>query len=35
MLYNGVEASAFRKKVQGFKASVLSKPRAWEVRVTP
>jgi peptide/nickel transport system substrate-binding protein len=35
MLYNGVEASAFRKNVQGFKASVLSKPRAWEVRVTP
>lgn len=33
MLYNGVEASAFRKNVQGYAASVLSKPRAWEVRV--
>jgi peptide/nickel transport system substrate-binding protein len=33
MLYNGIEASAFRKNVQGFTASVLSKPRAWEVRV--
>ncbi|WP_227384590.1 ABC transporter substrate-binding protein [Microvirga rosea] len=34
MLYNGVEASAFRKNVQGYTASVLSKPRAWEVRIT-
>ncbi|EIM26335.1 ABC transporter substrate-binding protein [Microvirga lotononidis] len=33
MLYNGVEASAFRKNVQGYTASVLSKPRAWEVRI--
>ncbi len=33
MLYNGVEASAFRKNVHGFTASVLSKPRAWEVSV--
>jgi peptide/nickel transport system substrate-binding protein len=33
MLYNGVEASAYRKNVQGYTASVLSKPRAWEVRV--
>jgi peptide/nickel transport system substrate-binding protein len=33
MIYNGVEASAFRKNVQGYTASVLSKPRAWEVKV--
>ncbi|KLK94606.1 peptide ABC transporter substrate-binding protein [Microvirga vignae] len=33
MLYNGIEASAFRKNVQGYTASVLSKPRAWEVRI--
>jgi peptide/nickel transport system substrate-binding protein len=33
MLYNGIEASAFRKNVHGFTASVLSKPRAWEVLV--
>ena len=34
MIYNGVEASAFRKNVQGYTASVLSKPRAWEVKVS-
>ncbi|RDI51513.1 ABC transporter substrate-binding protein [Microvirga subterranea] len=34
MLYNGVEASAYRKNVQGYTASVLSKPRAWEVQVS-
>ncbi|WP_183317769.1 ABC transporter substrate-binding protein [Chelatococcus caeni] len=33
MLYNGVEASAFRKNVKGYEASVLSKPRAWEVTI--
>jgi len=33
MLYNGIEASAFRKNVHGFTASVFSKPRAWEVRI--
>ncbi|WP_370435541.1 ABC transporter substrate-binding protein [Microvirga sp. TS319] len=33
MLYNGIEASAFRKKVRGYTASVLSKPRAWEVHI--
>ncbi|QRM34269.1 ABC transporter substrate-binding protein [Microvirga sp. VF16] len=34
MLYNGVDTSAYHKNVQGYTASVLSKPRAWEVRVT-
>jgi peptide/nickel transport system substrate-binding protein len=34
MIYNGVEASAFRKNVQGYNASVLSKPRAWEVKIS-
>jgi peptide/nickel transport system substrate-binding protein len=34
MIYNGVEASAFRRNVQGYTASVLSKPRAWEVKVS-
>ncbi|QRM31853.1 ABC transporter substrate-binding protein [Microvirga sp. VF16] len=33
MLYNGIEASAYRKSIQGYSASVLSKPRAWEVRI--
>jgi peptide/nickel transport system substrate-binding protein len=34
MIYNGVEASAFRRNVQGYTASVLSKPRAWEAKVS-
>jgi ABC-type dipeptide transport system, periplasmic component len=33
MIYNGIDVGAFRKTVVGYQASVLSKPRAWEVRI--
>lgn len=33
MLYNGLEASAFRKTVQNYTASIFSMPRAWEVSI--
>ncbi|MBB4277836.1 ABC transporter substrate-binding protein [Rhizobium mongolense] len=33
MLYNGVEASAFQKRVKNYVASIFSMPRAWEVTV--
>jgi len=33
MLYNGVEAAAVRNRVKGYAASVMSKPRLWEVSV--
>jgi peptide/nickel transport system substrate-binding protein len=31
MLYNGIDASAFSKRVGNYKASIFSKPRLWEV----
>ena len=34
MLYNGVEADAVSTRVTGFKASILPKPRLWEVAVS-
>ena len=33
MLYNGIDAGAFGKRVQGYSSSILSKPRLWEVTV--
>lgn len=33
MLFNGVESAAASRRVVGFKASVLPKPRLWEVSV--
>ncbi|HEV2508697.1 ABC transporter substrate-binding protein [Bosea sp. (in: a-proteobacteria)] len=33
MLYNGIDAGAYGKRVKGYKSSILSKPRLWEVTV--
>ena len=33
MLYNGIDAGAFGKRVKGYNSSILSKPRLWEVTV--
>ncbi|MGE7470949.1 ABC transporter substrate-binding protein [Bosea sp. NPDC003192] len=33
MLYNGIDAGAYGKKIKGYKSSILSKPRLWEVTV--
>jgi peptide/nickel transport system substrate-binding protein len=33
MLYNGIDAGAYGKRIKGYKSSILSKPRLWEVTV--
>ena len=33
MLYNGLDAGVFSKRVKGYQPSILSKPRLWEVTV--
>ena len=34
MLYNGLDAGVYGKRVKGYQSSILSKPRLWEVSVT-
>jgi peptide/nickel transport system substrate-binding protein len=33
MLYNGLDAGVFSKRVKGYQPSILSKPRLWEVSI--
>jgi peptide/nickel transport system substrate-binding protein len=33
MLYNGLDSGVYAKRVRGYKSSILSKPRLWEVSV--
>jgi peptide/nickel transport system substrate-binding protein len=33
MLYNGLDAGVYAKRVKGYKSSILSKPRLWEVSI--
>jgi peptide/nickel transport system substrate-binding protein len=33
MLYNGIDAGAYGKRIKGYNSSILSKPRLWEVTV--
>jgi peptide/nickel transport system substrate-binding protein len=33
MLYNGLDAGVFSRKVKGYQPSILSKPRLWEVSI--
>jgi peptide/nickel transport system substrate-binding protein len=33
MLYNGIDAGAYGSRVKGYRSSILSKPRLWEVSI--